>query len=109
MSSASSHFPNVDRLECVVQAWPKLFAQRPDATQPLHLEQSTLVVLCHGEELAVQLADDREEIIRRLNRELDGDVTVTRVEIVPATRTEIFLAREILALKLWLRDFDVGF
>lgn len=109
MPSPSSHFPNVDRLELVVRAWPKLFAPHPDGTHPLHLDEATLFVLCQGEQLAMQIANDREEIVRRLNRELDGDVTVTRLEAVAATRTEIFLAREILMLKLWLRDYDVGF
>jgi hypothetical protein len=109
MTPSSSHFPNIDRLELVVRAWPKLFAQHPGSTQPLHLEQSTLFVLCQSEELAAQLASESEEIVDRLNRGLDGDVTITGVEMVPATRTEIFLAREILMLKLWLRDFDIGF
>jgi len=109
VSPASSHFPNIDRLELVARAWPKLFAQRWRGTHPLHLEQSTLYVLCQGEELAVELAGQRDEIVSLLNRELDGDVTITRFEAVPATQTEIFLARELLMLKLWLRDFDVGF
>lgn len=47
--------------------------------------------------------------MRRLNRELDGEVAITRLEAVPATQTEIFPPRELLMLKLWLRDFDVGF
>ncbi len=105
----SSHFPNIDRIELVVRAWPKLFAEPPLGTQVLHLEQSTLYVLCQGHELATKLAGDHDEIVRLLNQELDGDVTVTRLEAVPATQTEIFLAREVLMLKLWLRDFDVGF
>lgn len=109
MSPASSHFPNIDRLELVVRAWPKLLDERSQGTHPLHLDQSTLYVLCQGEELAVKIAGERDELVRRLNRELDGEVTVTRLEAVPATQTEIFLARELLMLKLWLRDFDVGF
>ncbi len=82
MSPASSHFPNIDRLELVVRAWPKLLGERSRGTHPLHLDQSTLHVLCQGEEIA----GERDELVRRLNRELDGEVTITRLEACPPPR-----------------------
>lgn len=92
-----------------MRAWPRVFAQPPVGTQPLTLEESALVVLCQGEGATQQIAADAKRIVGLLNRLLPADDALSAVEAVEATRTEIYLARELLTLKLWLRDFDPGF
>jgi hypothetical protein len=67
-----------------------------------------LVVLCAGEEALALVRANSEQIVRLLNRLLDGDVIVARLDVVEATRTEMPLARDLLALKSWLIDFDIG-
>lgn len=79
-----SHFPEVDRIEAVAQAWPRLFAEPPVGLQPLTLDETTLIVLCQAPNL-IGFIEDRP---------------------IP---TEIYLARELLSLKRWLRDVDIGF
>ena len=104
-----SHFPAIDEIEAVTLAWPRLFAQPPVGMQPLTLDDETLVVLCQAPNLVEYVAQRQEEMVSSLNRLLDGRVTLTAIRPVSATATEMYLARELLALKLWLRDFDVGF
>lgn len=108
-SDGVSHFPDVDRIEAVAQAWPRLFAEPPLGLQPLTLDESTLIVLCQAQNLADFVVERRDELVRDLNDALNGRVPITGIRAVRATATEIYLARELLALKAWLRDFDVGF
>jgi hypothetical protein len=41
-----SHFPQFDRLEQILINWPKLFEHLPIGTQPLHVEDGTVIMLC---------------------------------------------------------------
>jgi len=43
-----SHFPDVDRMEAVKSAWPRLFAEPPLGMQPLAIDDDTLIVLCQA-------------------------------------------------------------
>lgn len=104
-----SHFPEVDRIEAVARVWPQLFAQPPIGMQPLTIEDSTLVVLCQAPNLLVYVQRREEHIVRSLNDALDGRAAITAIHAVSATTTEMYLARELLALRIWLRDFDIGF
>lgn len=103
------YFPGLDRLLQIGRVWPRAFAYPPVGTLPVALEEDRLVVLCAGEEPLALVRDSSEKIVRLLNRLLDGDVVVGRIEAVEATRTELFLAQDMLALKSWLVDYDVGF
>jgi hypothetical protein len=105
---ADAYFPGIGSLLQVARAWPRVFAQPPAGTVPVALQEGRLVVLCGDDEQLALIHNSSEEIVRTLNRLLDGDVIVERMEAIEATRTELFLAREVLALKSWLVDFDVG-
>jgi hypothetical protein len=107
--SAMSHFPDVDRIEAVVGIWPRLFAQPPVGTQPLAVDDATLIVLCQTPHLVQFISEQQEALVPSLNDMLERRVLIVGIRPVPATATEIYLTRELLALKFWLRDFDVGF
>ncbi len=102
------YFPTVDDLVAVARTWPRVFAQNPTDTQPIALAESRLTVLCVGEEALVMIGENADQIVRLLNRLLDGDVRVSGLETIEATRAELYLARDLLALKSWLVDYDVG-
>ncbi|MGI8802651.1 MAG: hypothetical protein ACR2KV_10845 [Solirubrobacteraceae bacterium] len=102
------YFPGLADLVAVSRTWPRVFAHVPTDTQPIAFEDGRLVVLCCGEEPLALVLESAERIPRLLNRLLDGDVVVTSVEALDATRAELYLARDLLALKSWLVDFDVG-
>ncbi|MEA2299332.1 MAG: hypothetical protein QOF77_2268 [Solirubrobacteraceae bacterium] len=104
----SGPFPGIDRLIRVARVWPRIFAEEPDGTLPLSFEGDRLVVLCAGDGPLALVRENRERIVRLLNRLLDGEVIVGDLDPVAATRTELFLARELLALKSWLVDFNIG-
>ncbi len=80
-----SHFPDVDRMEAVRSAWP----QAPN--------------------LVAHVFENERELVDGLNDLLDRRWSISAVRPVPATATEMYLARELFALKIWLRDFDPGF
>jgi hypothetical protein len=103
-----SHFPELDRLDRISRAWPRVFAQPPLGTHPLTIEGTALIVLCQGDDVTERIEGEAEKIVGLLNR-VDASAGLTAIEAVSATRTEILLARELHGLKLWLRDFDVGF
>ena len=86
-----------------------MFAQPPVGLQPLTLDDTTLVVLCQAPHLVEFISRQHQSLVFGLIELLDGGPAVTAIRPVLATGTEIYLARELLALKLWLRDFDVGF
>jgi hypothetical protein len=104
-----SHFPEVDRIETVALAWPRLFVEPPVGMQPLTIDDSTLVVLCQAPNLVEFVSQREDELVSGLNSALDGKAPITAIRAIGGTATEIYLARELLALKVWLRDFDVGF
>ena len=104
-----SHFPEVDRIAAIVQAWPHLFAQPPVGMQPLTVNDATLVVLCQAPNLVDFIRARQDELMSGINDRLEAQMAISAVEPVSASATEIYLARELLALKVWLRDFDVGF
>lgn len=103
------YFPGVEQLLQVARAWPRAFAHPPTGTQPVAFDDGRFVVLCAGDEPLAMVRDNAEQIVRLLNRLLDGDVIVAHLDVVEATRTELYLARDLLALKSWLLDYDVGF
>ena len=107
--TSRDYFPGIDRLLKVARLWPRVFAQPPAGTLPVSLNDSRLIVLCAGEGPLELVQDNSEQIVRLLNRLLDGEVVIAELEPVEATRTELFLAGELLALKSWIVDYDVGF
>jgi hypothetical protein len=105
-----SHFPDVDRMEAVTAAWPRLFAEPPVGMQPLAIDDDhTLIVLCQAANLVAHVLEHERELVGGLNDLLDRRWSISAVQPVPATATEMYLAREVFALKIWLRDFDPGF
>jgi hypothetical protein len=104
-----NHFPGLDRQELIVRAWPEVFPEDEGATYPLAVAGSTLIVLCQTEELRQRVEAESMQIVNELNGSLELYGTLLNAEAVIATRTEIYLAREVLWLKLWLRDHDLGF
>ena len=106
--SASDYFPGIDRVVRVSRIWPRIFANEPAGTLPAWFEGDRLIVLCAGAEPLAMVRESAEQIAGLLNRLLDGDDLIAGVEAVQATRTELFLARDMLALKTWLADFNVG-
>ncbi|MDX6689528.1 MAG: hypothetical protein QOG15_985 [Solirubrobacteraceae bacterium] len=106
--AASDYFPGIDRVVRVARTWPRIFAEEPGGTLPVSIEGERLVVLCAGNEPLAMVRDNAEQIVRLLNRLLDGDDVIASVEAVQVTRTEMFLARDMLAIKTWLMDFNVG-
>jgi len=106
--SAAADFPGLRDLQRVVHVWPRIFAEQQIGLLPVALEEQRLLVLCVGDAALAMVAGNAAQILRLLNRLLDGDVVIDELEAVAATRTELFLARDLLALKSWLVDFDVG-
>jgi hypothetical protein len=104
-----SQFPEVDRMQAVALAWPRLFVQPPAGMQPLTIDDSTLVVLCQAPNVVEFIRQRQDELVAGLNHVLDGGVRISAIRPVSATATEMYLARELLALKVWLRDLDAGF
>jgi hypothetical protein len=106
--TVGDYFPDIDRVLRIARVWPRIFAEDSGRTLPVAFEDDRLVVLCAGEEALALVRANSEQIVRLLNRLLDGDVIVARLDVVEATRTEMLLARDLLALKSWLIDFDIG-
>jgi hypothetical protein len=106
-----SHFPQFDRLEQVLEAWPTLFTTLPIATQPLHVEQGTVFVLSHSPEWSRFIEDHHDELVARMRPRIDPgvDLTIERLEVVPTTPTAIYLARQIIVILSRLRDLEVKF
>lgn len=100
--------PGIRDLLAVARAWPRVFAQVPTDSQPIAVEQGRVVVLCVGAEPLGLVETNAEQIVRLLNRLLDGDLRVESIDPIPATRAELYLHRDLLALKSWLADYDVG-
>ncbi len=107
--SAMAYFPGVDRQELIVRAWPDVSGEAEGATYPLTVVGATLIVLCQTEELRQNVEAASRRIVAQLNGSLELYGTLLNVEGVLGTRTEIYLAQELLWLKLWLRDHDLGF
>ncbi|UTI63973.1 hypothetical protein NBH00_21855 [Paraconexibacter antarcticus] len=103
------YFPGAGPLLRVARAWPRVFAHHPEGTLVIAMEGDQLAVLCTGDAPLALVQDNANEIIRLLNRLLDGDLVIKRLEAIPATRAELYLARDLLALKAWLIDYDIGF
>jgi hypothetical protein len=106
--SAGDYFPGIDRVIRVNRVWPRIFAADASGTLPVAFDDERLVVLCAGEAPLAMVRGNAEQIVRLLNRLLDGDVVVAGVDAVEATPTELFLARDLLTLKSWLTDFNIG-
>jgi hypothetical protein len=106
-----SHFPQFDRLEQVLLNWPKLFEELPVATQPLHVESDTAIILCQSEVWVEHIHEHHDDLMDRLRPLLAGDVRLqlSRLQPVLATPTEIFLARQMIVVLSKLRDLEVGF
>jgi hypothetical protein len=102
------YLPGIGDLLAVARAWPRVFAKVPDDSQPIAFEQGRVVVLCIGPAPLELVGANAEQIVRLLNRLLDGDVLVESIDPIEATRAELYLHRDLLALKAWLLDYDVG-
>lgn len=102
------YFPELNDLVALTRGWPRIFAHPPTDTQPIAFEQGRLVVLCQGEQALSTVGENAEQIVRLLNRLLDGDLVVTSIDPIEATSAELYLARDLVALKTWLVDYDVG-
>lgn len=108
---AFSHFPQFDRLEQILVNWPKLFEELPVGTQPLHVEHDTVIILCQDEEWLEHIRERHDELVERLRALIAGDIRLDlrRLQLVLATPTEMFLARQIIVILAKLRDLEVGF
>jgi len=102
------YLPGIRELLAVARAWPRVFARVPADSQPIAVEDGRVVVLCVGPEPLELVGENAEQIVRLLNRLLDGDVLVTSIDPIQATRAELYLHRDLLALKTWLVDYDIG-
>jgi hypothetical protein len=92
----------------VARAWPRVFAQPPTGTQPIAFQDGRFVVLCANEAALGLIAGNEQHIVGLLNRVLDGKVVVEHIEAVEATRTEMFLAHDLLAIKTLMVDIAPG-
>jgi hypothetical protein len=102
------YLPGIGDLLAVARAWPRVFAQVPADSQPIAVEGGRVVVLCVSADALELVGQNAERIVGLLNRLLDGDVRVQSIDPIEATRAELYLHRDLLALKTWLVDFDVG-
>jgi hypothetical protein len=99
----------VDRIEAVTRGWPRLFTNAPVGMAPLTIDDDTLIVMCQSPNLVAHVTERERELVAALNAALDRRDQIRAVRAVQATATEMYLARELLALRIWLRDFDIGF
>jgi hypothetical protein len=106
-----SHFPQFDRLEQILINWPKLFSELPVGTQPLHVEGDTAIILCQGEAWVEHINANHDDLLERLRALIAGQTRLhlASLQPVPATPTEIFLARQLIVVLSKLRDLEVGF
>jgi hypothetical protein len=102
------YLPGIPDLLAVARAWPRVFATVPKDSQPIAVEQGRVVVLCVGTEPLELIAANAQQIVRLLNRLLDGDLRVESIDPIAATQAELYLHRDLLGLKSWLADYDVG-
>jgi hypothetical protein len=105
------HFPQFDPLEEILLNWPKLFEELPVATQPLHVEGDTAIILCMSDAWVEHMREHHDDLIQRVRPLLAGDtrLQLARLQPVLATPTEIVLARQMIVVLSKLRDLDVGF
>jgi hypothetical protein len=106
--SIHDYLPGIGDLLAVARVWPRVFAQVPTDSQPIAVEHGRVVVLCVGADPLGLVNENADQIVRLLNRLLDGDVLVESLDPIEATRAELYLHRDLLALKSWLADYDVG-
>jgi hypothetical protein len=106
-----SYFPQFDRLEQVLDAWPKLFTELPIATQPLHIERRTVFILSYSPAWSRFIEDHHHELVGRMQPLIDPEVNlvIDRLEIVSTTPTAIYIARQIIVILSRLRDLGVKF
>lgn len=78
-----SHFPQFDRLEQVLINWPKLFDEPPTATQPIHVEHDTAIVLCMSEEWVRHIEEHHDGLVARLKELIAGDLKLRLERIRP--------------------------
>ncbi len=106
-SAIAERFPTLGDLVAVARVWPRVFARSPADTEPIAFEDGCLVVLCSAADPLEMIREHAEQIPGLLNRLLDGAPLVTGVEVLEATRAEVYLARDLLAMKLLLVDSGV--
>ncbi len=106
-----SHFPQFDRLEQVLDAWPRLFTSPPTPTQPLHVEDGTVLVMSQSPQWSRFIDDHHDQLLDRLRALIDPelDLALRRIEVLPTTPTAIYLARQIIVVLARLRDLEVEF
>jgi hypothetical protein len=106
-----SHFPAFDKLEQVLLNWPRLFDAPPTGTQPMAVQAETVIVLCIDADWIGYIAANQRLLVDGLRDLVAGDLRtqIRRIEPVPATPTEIFLARQLVVVQAKLRDVELGF
>lgn len=106
-----SYFPQYDRLEQILDNWPKLFTSTPTATQPIHVEDTTVWVLSLSPQWTAFILEYEEELVAKLTALIDPDVglVLERIRVEPSTPTAIYLARQIIVILYRLRDLGVRF
>jgi hypothetical protein len=109
VSYSHSRSSTVSSRSCSI--WPKLFEQLPVGTQPLHVENDTVIILCQDETWLQFIRENHDDLVARLRPMISGDVRLelARLQPVLATPTEIFLARQLIVVLSKLRDLEVGF
>lgn len=106
-----SHFPDFDQLEQVLLHWPDLFDSPPHGTQPMAVQGNTVIVLCADGDWMSYVAANEQALVDGLRQRIAGELRLrlARIRPVPATPTEIFLARQLVVVQSKLRDLELGF
>lgn len=106
-----AQFPQFDRLEQILIAWPRLFEEPPLGTQPVHVGQGTVTILCESEHWVEHIERHHDQLVANLAPMIDTELRlrVTRLRPVLATPTEMFLARQNIVIFNKLRELGVGF
>jgi hypothetical protein len=110
-TASVSHFPAFDALEQVLLNWPRLFDAPPTGTQPMAVQGDTVIVLCVDADWISYIAANQDVLVDGLRDLVVGDLRteIERIQPVPATPTEIFLARQLVVVQARLRDVELGF
>jgi hypothetical protein len=77
----------------------------------LAVQGDAVIVLCADERWRTEIAARHDELVQRLRDRVTGDLRLElrRIVPVPATATELFLARQLVVVQGKLRDVELGF
>lgn len=106
-----SHFPQFDRLEGILDAWPRQFTSPPLATQPVHIDDGTIYVLSCAPDWTEFIERRQVELVGGLRDSIDPELAlvIRRIEVVPTSATAIYLARQLIVIFARLRDLGAEF